>query len=464
MISSTFDKNKVFTLMWSEIENRIDTAFYTKEFRKIFGCKKYPMTDIRKVVIEFFNGFAAGKDNQSEYGILQIRPTNLVNDELNTSKSIYVENCQADYLVRNKDVLFNNTNSRVLVGKTIVYKLTVQATVSNHITVLRVNENLILPDYLAIILNLYQRKKIFYNICTNWNNQSGINYSVLKKIKIPLPNLQIQSEIINVYNSLVNAQKAKLKQSEELLKSIDTYLLSELNLQLPELKNDLADRKYIVNSKEVIGRRLDPSYHSKQYELFVQECSKKNIALAKLKDISFNIYQGVGRCLTEDKSNILLKVKNILPENQIDYFDIEYVDNPPKNKQLQVGDIISPFIGEAIRQFKFSIFNNNNGNYFVDNNTGVIRVKNRYDGLYVCAILNSSIMKFQIERLIGGGVPFIGTTGAKELLIPIVDFQVQSKIAFHIQQVYDKIKNLKIEAQDCLDSARTKIEQIILGE
>ena len=100
----------------------------------------------------------------------------------------------------------------------------------------------------------------------------------------------------------------------------------------------------------------------------------------------------------------------------------------------------------------------------MDNNTGVIRLKQKYNVLYVCAILNSKIMQFQIERLIGGGVPFIGTTGAKELLIPIVDNEIQKDIAIYIEKIYDDIRTLRIEAQQCIESARTQIEQIILGD
>lgn len=466
MISSTFDKNKVFTVMWSEIEGRIDCGFYKPEYNSV--VKKIKSKNHIKLgnLVEFVNSSWDQKSiYKDKFPYIEIGTVNLIDGSISSMKQVEVKNApsRAKKVVYSGDVIVSATRpSRGAV--VLINEDQDKSICSTGFIVLRDIKNTL---YNKKALQLLLRTSFVLKQCEQ--RQSGGNYPAIteseyKKILVPAINDVNKIELISsVWDKAISDRIEKLKQAEDLLKSIDAYLLSELNLQLPELKNGLANRKYIVNSKEIIGNRFDPSYHSKQYELFLQECNKKNIELLKLKDICSNIYQGVGRCLTDDKSNILLKVKNILPENQIDYSDIEYVDNPPKNKQLQVGDIISPFIGEAIRQFKFSVFNNN-GNYFVDNNTGVIRLKQKYNVLYVCAILNSKIMRFQIERLIGGGVPFIGTTGAKELLIPIVDNKIQNNIALHIAKIYDNIGTLKIEAQQCIESARAQIEQIILGE
>jgi type I restriction enzyme S subunit len=84
--------------------------------------------------------------------------------------------------------------------------------------------------YLAAVFNLYQRKKVFYKACTNWNNQSGVNIDILKNIKIPLPPLDKQKEIADHITGIrQQARQLKEKTKEALSKAsqeIETILLA----------------------------------------------------------------------------------------------------------------------------------------------------------------------------------------------------------------------------------------------
>jgi len=126
----------------------------------------------------------------------------------------------------------------------------------------------------------------------------------------------------------------------------------------------------------------------------------------------------------------LLKVKNILGTDGIDFHDVEFVADAPPSKLLMDGDVISPFIGEAIRQMKFSVFEAKQGKYAVDNNCGVIRL-NLSVALprYVQACLESQIGAEQIIQLLGGGgVPFLGAANAKKISIPLPPMDVQERL------------------------------------
>jgi type I restriction enzyme S subunit len=148
------------------------------------------------------SGFGAGKQDQDqeEKGIIQIRPTNIGTEgNLKFDKNVFLplellETLQ-DNLLQKGDVLFNNTNSQELVGKTVYFDEDGDFLFSNHITRIRANENEVSPQYLALILNTYQHRKIFYSICTNWNNQSGVGNDLLNSLRIPVPPLEIQEEI-----------------------------------------------------------------------------------------------------------------------------------------------------------------------------------------------------------------------------------------------------------------------------
>ena len=96
-----------------------------------------------------------------------------------------------------EEVLFNNTNSQEQVGKSVYFDLEGYYFCSNHITRIATDTNMLLPRFLENILNLYQRNQVFYKLCTNWNNQSGIGIDVLKAVKIPVPEINKQKTIVN---------------------------------------------------------------------------------------------------------------------------------------------------------------------------------------------------------------------------------------------------------------------------
>lgn len=216
----------------------------------------------------------------------------------------------------------------------------------------------------------------------------------------------------------------------------------------------------VWNSK--VAERFDAEYHNPIFQKFFLKLEKGKYKSVSLADISTAIFQGIGKNETDDPSYILLKVKNILPDNKIDYSNVEFIKDVPESKLLKKGDIISPFIGEAIRLCKFSVFNKEEGKYTVDNNTGVIRLdKNKVNCNYVVAVLDSDIGKKQLYRLIGGGgVPFLGTGNAKLIRIPLPPLSIQNQIAELMQTTYRQRTEKEQEAENLLNS----IDDYVLDE
>jgi restriction endonuclease S subunit len=211
-------KSRLTYIRYSDqIKERLDPLFYSHDVYYFFTKYKGEATNLGDCIEYARSGFAAGFNVQATdvSGILQIRPTNISDDRrLVFDRNIYVkqeivEKQKEDLLVRG-EVLFNNTNSQELVGKSVLFDMDGQFVCSNHITRIKVKDDVLLPEYLTSILNLYQRKGIFYRLCTNWNNQSGINVERLKTVKIPLPTIEVQTRISLEIQSRMN-QSAQLQ-------------------------------------------------------------------------------------------------------------------------------------------------------------------------------------------------------------------------------------------------------------
>lgn len=229
-------KDKILIVKKNALEERLDPLFYFAEIDKFTRCTYSER--LSSLAFSFSNGFAVGRQDQveAEKGILQIRPTNIDNNgRLKYDKNVYVPEMLDIPFVESGVVLFNNTNSQEWVGKTTYFanEENMKVYTSNHITAIDVDRSKILPEYLCAILNMYQRHKVFYSICTNWNNQSGIGLDLLKSLHIPLftddkkESLRRQQEIVDRINDIY-------READECISSAN-HIMAEANAKVESM-------------------------------------------------------------------------------------------------------------------------------------------------------------------------------------------------------------------------------------
>lgn len=334
---------------------------------------------------------------------------------------------------------------------------------STEFFVIRPKKSNILIEYLHFLLRdnrVLEGAKYFFGGSAG---QQRVSIDFLKNFRVPLIPLGLQEDIVSIIRN-ANAEKQKKEAiAQELLANIDSYILETLGINLTNLNSEKDERFLTVKISNLIGKRLDPDYHSiSKYGNVIDQLKHSGYDVLYLKDISEQVFQGIGKNETTNGEFKLLKVKNILRNNEIDYTNVEFVKTVPDNKLLQINDIITPFIGEAIKGVKFSVFSND-GKYTVDNNTGVIRLKKEVNPIYVAEYLCSSLGKIQLSRLSGGGgVPFLGSVNAKKLEIIIPPIEKQNEIANQI--ISDRVfaKELQNISSKIIETAKLQVEKIIL--
>ena len=143
-------------------------------------------------------GFACGK--RDEKGVAQLRMNNITTDgRFNWDKIVRIP---ADYTNMFKywlepgDVLFNNTNSVELVGKSAIFLGFHERVVySNHVNRLRPDTDVLDTSYLANWLLYNWTHGLFARMCNRWVGQAAVPRSTLLALKIPLPPLPEQKRI-----------------------------------------------------------------------------------------------------------------------------------------------------------------------------------------------------------------------------------------------------------------------------
>ena len=183
-------------------------------------------------------GFAKGEKNVVN-GIIHLRMNNIGrNFELNYDLTRTI-NATKEQLIKYKlekdDVIFNNTNSPELVGKSVIFNDDKVCLYSNHLTRCRVNKELLLPEWLLFYIRGKWLRRDFENMCNKWINQAAFGGNKLKELKIPIPPLDEQKRILKILkntsiqferiSNLTKAIKNRDEQNKKFIDNIESSIL-----------------------------------------------------------------------------------------------------------------------------------------------------------------------------------------------------------------------------------------------
>jgi len=196
-------------------------------------------------VVKIQNGFPCGNWNEKGIGIPQLRPFNISEEGrivFDALKFIQTDRNIERYLLQKGDVIFNNTNSEELVGKTAHWDKKDNFVLSNHMTIIRIlGDDVVHPLFLATYLHKKWFDGMYIGLCRRHVNQASISLARLKEIQIPLPPLPTQqriAEILTAIDRKIEAGENRKKALNELFKTLLNDLMTAKirvnTLQLPD--------------------------------------------------------------------------------------------------------------------------------------------------------------------------------------------------------------------------------------
>ncbi|MCL2198625.1 MAG: N-6 DNA methylase [Defluviitaleaceae bacterium] len=197
---------------------------------KIQLNNQWDRKNISDISDEIKSGFACGVHNKTEKGILHIRPMNITTKglfSLDGSKFIDTEILEQrkQYLLKKGDILFNNTNSKELVGKTCYIHEDMNALFSNHITRMRVDFEKFNPKFIAIQLHNIWESGYFEEHCRKWIGQAGFDINELSKIELSVPSIDIQNQIVEQ----IEREQALVEPSKQLIEVFTKKIQDKIN-------------------------------------------------------------------------------------------------------------------------------------------------------------------------------------------------------------------------------------------
>jgi len=257
-------------------------------------------------------------------------------------------------------------------------------------------------------------------------------------------------------------KKGKEKEAEELLDSINDYILSELGIKLPELKEE---KYYPITSDRIKGGRLDAAYYQPKYRLIIEALKKGKYPVKTIGDLLLGVVNGLDFRRFTEEGIPYIRVGNIKP-NEIDESGITFVPislkNIKKDVRLNAGDVLLTRKGT----FGISTVVGEKTKYLISSE--IIRLQLEQETIspsYFSVVNNTRIIQSQYQQnAIGAIMGSLSQEVVKSLLIPLPPFPIQQKIAKEVNSRRTKAKTLNKEAKEVIIKAKQKVEKMILGE
>lgn len=180
------------------------------------GWTRAPVADL---IEEAQPGFPSGRHNSSGVGVPHLRPMNVSRDgRIHLEKVKYVDAGGAR--IERGDVLFNNTNSPELVGKTAHFDHAGEWAYSNHMTRLRPGRG-VDGRFLALQLHWLWMRGFYKSILNNHVNQASVaTKTLLSRVELAVPPSAEQRRIMLA----IEEQLSRLDSARQLLTSSERRL------------------------------------------------------------------------------------------------------------------------------------------------------------------------------------------------------------------------------------------------
>ena len=485
-LSENIDPNKVFIINHSELEGRLDSFFYINrpdfhntirlsKIAKIKGGKRIPK-DANYSDIDTPNLYlrVTDIDESTEFNYLNFKS---ISDELYEKLKRY------EVFENELIISIAGTVGKTKVVKNIPDKKRVILT-ENCVKILTNSD--ILPQYLNIVLQTnFLQKQIELSYIQTTIPKLGIDK--ILGLKIPqIPPLEIQQQIVDLYEKAYAEKQQKEAEAQKLLDSIDDYLLGELGITLPKEdehllqntdKNNIYNldndnplvkngRLFLTNLSEVTGKRIDPDYNSKYFYCLFQSLNNSIYPFERIKKYLKAIKTGTTpnqklNAFTTEKEipflrNTNLKKYEINIENT-KYIRTKYKDFLTFSYKDEVIMCIAGTIGiSSVNIYDIPIS--------INQNVSSLRFSEEINPFFISYWFNTNIFLSLAKRASSvATILYLNNDNLKSLPIPIPPLQKQSEIATHISQIRNKANILKQEGKEILEQAKQEVEQMILG-
>lgn len=338
----------------------------------------YPLVELGKIAIEIRNGKNVTQiDERGKYRVTRIQT--IADGTFDLNKTKWTNDEPGDnYFMEEGDILLSHINSYDHLAKTAIF-IGINEKVVHGINLInfRLNRSLVKPSYVISCMKsdkFVNRAKTFAQKAVN---QASIKVSDLKQIKIPLPPLHIQEEIVKEiegYQKIIDGAKQVVENYNPTIKIDPSWKMIKLG-DVFKLSSGLGltAKNRTVGKYNVYGGNGITGYHN---DYFVEN---KTIVIGRVGEYCGAVHLTTEKCWVTDNALMVTEYKIDIEQeyllhilNQININQYAKIGGQPSISQSTVYDISIPLPSSKTQQ---QIVNNINEEMaIVDQNKRLIAI------------------------------------------------------------------------------------------
>lgn len=351
-----------------------------------------------QLVTDIQSGFAQRPGDEDEGTVPQIRTHNVSPDgQIALAELKHVQPSEGEFArssLQRGDIIFNNTNSEEWVGKTALFDMEGSYVFSNHMTRLRVQESLVIPEYLARYLHFLWHIGYSRQRAKRWVNQAAIDQDTLLTFKISLPTLSEQKRILLL-----------LKQAEGMRDSRQRF-------------SGLLDEVVRAAYGEAFGKYFEGGRIHNE---------------VRLADYIETQY-GLSEAMESAGTHAILRMNNLTVEGWLDLSDLKYAnlsDEAASACALRDGDLLFNRTNSKELVGKTAIWREQKGAFSFASYLIRIRLQSGLLPEFVWATLNNAYGKHRLYSMAKQAVSManISASDLGRFALPLPPLQVQERFA-----------------------------------
>jgi len=460
-----------FAIERGECKGRLDVQFYQPEY---IGLEKqilslpYPAYKLQDLAGQIVDGPFGTQLKVEEYvneGIPVVRVSDVKTGELVDNNLVFITPKKHKQLIRSQvlpgDVIL--TKAGAILGYSAVFPdRWNEGNITSHSVTIRCRAELN-PYYLSYYLRSTLGNRQVYR----WGNKSTrpeLNTAEVGELLTVVPPRHIQDKIANVMDEAYRIKKEKETEAESILNSIEEYVLDKLGIKVPQIKDE---RTFTVTADAIYGSRFDPFYYQPKHTIIQKAISGGKYRPEFLKNLIVDYFKGILPKFEEKGDDVnVLQIRNLTRHGDFDLSDILtaksfYAQKNPRAR-LQKGDLIIVITGATIG--KVAIYDMDMEFYLSGDMIRLRIDKSKANNYFIFETLLTEIGQTQIMQNITGATnKHLSLTDLLSSKSPLPPISIQEKIAEDVQVKRQHVKKLKQEAQELLQVAKEKAEQMILG-
>jgi restriction endonuclease S subunit len=459
------DNNKIFIVNRSEIEGRLEPEFYRPSITSLEKrIRSMSSHKLRDYALSIAGGATPKKTEADKYysnaenGIPFLRVQNLqTNGELSLEDFIYINEETHNGLLKRSQVSEGDLLVKITgVGRMAIASVAPPGFVGNtnqHMVVIKTGDAS-LSKYLARYLNLDIIEKIASRHSTG-GTRPALDYPSLKNLPI------IEGIDFSPIDNAIKQKNNNECKAQQLLDSIDTYLINELCVSLSKVPNKLKDRMFLLNRSELEGR-FDPTVYKDGIKLISPKWDNE-----KLSKLAFVNPSGAYKGKTVD-TPISFVPMEVIDEtfSEITTMDETTIEQASGFTKFREGDLLWAKITPCMQNGKSAIAKNlTNGIGCGSTEFFILRPKDERLAIeYLHVILHMKCVRKTAMLYFGGsaGQQRVPASFLENFNLPLPPKEKQVEIANHVYELRQQAKALQEKGKQILESAKQEVEQLIL--